>query len=459
VTWRRGATAAAIVSGVAASAAFTLAKAGDRPAHVDRAAASVRSVVRSGEDEARGAWLRRALATVPAGAVIDVPPGRYAGPFIVERPVVLRGGDHAALAGGGTASVVEIRAADVTLEGFEISGSGTDLTRDDAGVHVTGRRATIRGNRIHDSLHGIYVRQADGVLIERNVITGLTQTIAEIDPGEAFAPGTGETCATPLGQDRRGNGVHVWNSAHVLVAANVIRDTRDGIYFSFVSGSEVRNNDIGRVRYGLHYMYSDDNRFEGNAFHDNAAGAALMFSNNLTLIRNRFVANRSQRAYGLLLQSVDGTLIGDNEIAGNTLGVFLENGHTNRILDNRIAANHIGIRVSGSSGANTFAGNRFADNVHAVETEGDDGANRWSLDGRGNVWQGASTIDLDGNGIADLPHRELDLFGGLRRRLPAIGLLAGSPAERLLRFVHARVAVPGAHGIVDPAPIVAGGPQ
>ena len=71
----------------------------------------------------------------------------------------------------------------------------------------------------------------------------------------------------------------------------------------------------------------------------------------------------------------------------------------------------------------------------------------------------APTADLDGNGIADLPHRELDLFSGLRRELPAIGLLAGSPAERVLRFVHARVAVPGAHGIVDPAPLVDGGLQ
>ena len=28
------------------------------------------------------------------------------------------------------------------------------------------------------------------------------------------------------------------------------------------------------------------------------------------------------------------------------------------------------------------------------------------------------------------------------------------PAERLLRFVHARLAIPGAAGVVDPAPLV-----
>jgi nitrous oxidase accessory protein len=192
-------------------------------------------------------------------------------------------------------------------------------------------------------------------------------------------------------------------------------------------------------------------------FRDNAAGAALMFSKGLTLSHNRFVANRSHRAYGLLLQTVEETLIADNEIAGNTLGLFMESGHGNRVLENRIASNHVGIRVSDSSDENVFSGNRFAGNIHPVETSGDNHSNRWALDGRGNEWEGEARLDLDGNGVADLPHRELDVFGDLRRPFPAIGLIAGSPGERLLRFVYARVALPGVPGIVDPAPIVTGG--
>jgi nitrous oxidase accessory protein len=139
-------------------------------------------------------------------------------------------------------------------------------------------------------------------------------------------------------------------------------------------------------------MYSDENRFEGNVFSDNAAGAALMYSKGLTLARNRFVANRGHRAYGLLLQSVDDSLISANEIAGNTLGLFLENGHANRLLGNRVAGNHVGIRVSDSSDANVFAGNRFTGNIHPVETAGDNRANQWAADGRGNHWDGAATL-------------------------------------------------------------------
>ena len=122
-------------------------------------------------------------------------------------------------------------------------------------------------------------------------------------------------------------------------------------------------------------------------------------------------------------------------------------------VGNRIERNHIGIHVSDSSDSNRFGGNRFAGNLHTVETSGANAASQWTIDGRGNYWDGAAMLDLDRNGIADVPHRELDLFGGLRRDLPAIGLLGGSPAERLLRFVHTRVALPGLPGIVDRAPL------
>jgi hypothetical protein len=66
-------------------------------------------------------------------------------------------------------------------------------------------------------------------------------------------PGDGELCAAPANQNCRGNGVRIWNSV-TTIAGNVIRDTRDGIY-SFVDRSTVRDNDIARVRYGLHYIY------------------------------------------------------------------------------------------------------------------------------------------------------------------------------------------------------------
>jgi nitrous oxidase accessory protein len=417
-------------------------------------ATAATAVDRAAEDD-RTAWLRGQLATAPVGSTVDVPAGRYRGPFVIDRRLRLRATGDAHLEGDGTTHTVAVRAADVSLEGFRISGSGLDLGLDHAAVHVTGSRAAILGNRIERSLHGIYVRQADGVRIEGNTIIGTRSTRQPVDPfTSAPKPGESELCEVTLNQNRRGNGIHIWNSSRHVVVRNVIRDTRDGVYFSFVDRTEVRDNDIAGVRYGLHYMYSDENLFEGNVFRDNAAGAALMSSRDIVLRRNRFLANRSHRSYGVLLQTVDGTTLDANEITGNTVGVFFESGHGNRLTGNLIARNHIGIHASDSSDGNEFTGNRFVGNLHTVETTGGNLTSRWARDGRGNYWDGAVTIDLNRDGVIDLPHRELDVFGALRRDLPAIGLLAGSPGERLLRFVHARLALPGLPGVVDPAPLV-----
>lgn len=415
------------------------------------------ATARAGEAPApdHGRWLQQRLAEAPAGAVIDVPPGVHHGPFVIERTIHLRGGGRAELRGDGRTHVVAIRAADVVLEGFLVRESGNDLMKDHAAIHISGPRAVIRDNHVTESLHGIYVRKVDGVRIERNTVTGRMTTLELVDPETLRpTPGGGELCEVSLNQNRRGNGIHVWNSAGHLIAGNVIAHTRDGIYFSFVDRSDVRDNVVSQVRYGLHYMYSDENRFSNNSFEDNAAGAALMFSQGIVLSGNRFRANRSHRAYGLLFQTVELTEVRDNDIAGNTVGLFMEGGHGNRVLDNRLSANHLGVHVSGSADANTFAGNSFTGNLHTVEVAGYLRGTTWARDGRGNYWDGAMRLDLNRDGIGDLPHHELDLFGHLRRPFPAIGLLVGSPGERLLRFVHSRIGLPGMAGVTDPAPLV-----
>lgn len=403
----------------------------------------------------RGDWLRARLVDTPAGSLLLVPAGRYRGPFVITRPLHLRADGAVHLEGDRQAHTVAIRAADVTLDGFDISRSGLDLSQDHAAVHVTGARAVIIDNRIHDALHGVYVRQADDVRVEHNTILGVETAQAPIDPfATGPSPSGSELCDIDVNQNQRGNGVHVWNAHRVHVARNTIRHTRDGVYLSFVDDSDVRGNRVEGVRYGLHYMYSDGNRFEDNTFRDNAAGAALMSSRHILLRHNTFVANRNHRAYGILLQTVEFSTLDRNRIDGNTTGVFIEGGTGNVLVGNTIARNHVGVHVSDSSDGNRFSGNAFVGNLHAVETSGGTATSTWAHAGRGNYWDDAVHLDLGHDGIADLPHRELDLFGRLRRGFPSIGLLAGSPGERLLRFVHARLALPGVPGVVDPSPLV-----
>ena len=135
--------------------------------------------------------LLAAAALIPLRAT--PPPPIDGGP--IERPVTLRGHGLATLAGDGTTHVVAVRAAGVTIEGFVIRGSGLDLGQDQAGIHVTGAHVTIRDNHIVESLHGVYVRQADGARIEGNTIVGRAETTEIADPlQKGLKPGEGELC-------------------------------------------------------------------------------------------------------------------------------------------------------------------------------------------------------------------------------------------------------------------------
>jgi nitrous oxidase accessory protein len=160
----------------------------------------------------------------------------------------------------------------------------------------------------------------------------------------------------------------------------------------------------------------------------------------------------------LLLQSIDDTRIEGNTIEGNTVGLFIENGNNDTLRGNRIAGNYVGLRVSDSTADSRFYENTFANNIHPIETSGGNAANAWAVGGRGNHWDDANTLDLNRDGIADLPHREPDLFGAWRRTFPAIGLLSASPGERLLRMIHSRLALPGLPGVTDPKPLTHAAP-
>lgn len=403
-----------------------------------------------------GDELRARLHEAAPGGTLVVAAGVYDGPFVIDKPVRLLGRPGAVLQGDGHTHVVDVRAPDVEISGFVLRGSGRDLSLDHAAIHITGARAVIRNNRIVDCLHGIYVRRADNCLIGNNVIRG------DGAPAEAVAnplavslkPGEGELCDANVPQGRRGNGIHLWNSSGHIITGNDIAGTRDGIYFSFTDDTVVRGNIITRVRYGLHYMYSDRNTFEGNTFTENAAGAALMYSKGLTLRANRFISNRSHRAYGLLLQAVDDTTVEENRIEGNTVGFYLENSNHITVRANHVSENYIGLRVNDSTADSRFYGNWFQANIHPVETNGGNTTNAWAVDGRGNHWDGALAIDLDHDGVSDVPHREPDLFGSWRRSFPAIGLLSASPGERLLRLIYSRLGLPGLSGITDPKPLL-----
>lgn len=362
------------------------------------------------------------------GDRLVVAAGVYDGDLLIDRPLTLVGEGRPVLRGSGHGSVVRIRAAGVTLEGFDIDGrAGGDLGRDSSGIHIAAPRATVRDCRIVRSLFGIYLLSSDDVALERNRIEGIPGR----PPGEA------------------GSGIHVYNSQRFRLEGNIVVGTRDGIYVQSSPFGVVRGNVARDLRYGLHYMFSDDNVFEDNTFETGAAGAALMYSRRIAFRRNRFVRNRGFASVGLLLKTCDDVVAEDNLMADNARGIFVEGSYRNRFRRNVVAMSDTALVIYQSSGDNVFEGNSFVGNFTPLTLVG----RRTDTRFQGNYWSDHRQPDLDGDGIADRPYRLSSAFDHLRGNLAAADLFSRSPAAAAIGAAEEAFPVLDPVPVVDPAPL------
>lgn len=367
--------------------------------------------------------LQARIDALAPGATLDVPPGIYEGDLYLDKPVTLVGRGRPVLRGSGHGSVVRVRAHDVTLSGFDIDGRrGGDLGRDTSGVHVAAPHVTIRDCRVHDALFGIYLRESDDATLDGNLVEG----IPDRPPGEI------------------GSGIHVWNSQRFHILGNTVVGTRDGMYIQSSSHGEVRHNHARDLRYGLHYMFSDDNVFEDNVFETGAAGTALMYSKRLLFRRNQFVRNRGFASVGLLLKACDDVVAEDNLIADNARGIFLEGSYRNTFRRNVVAMSDTALVIYDSSGGNVFEGNSFVGNLSPLSLSGRRTDTRFA----GNYWAEHAEPDLDGDGVADRPFRLSNVFDHVRGNLTAADLFAHGAA------VAALGAAERAFPVLSPVPVV-----
>lgn len=414
--------------------------------------------------------LQERVERAEEGDEIHLEEGRYEGPLVLDSPLKLRGtgSDEVIIDGQREGHTLLITANQVLVEDLTVRNSGRSLSEDHAGIRVEGDDVTIRDVRVKESLHGIYIRETSGAKLIRNQISSVPAAGSEStdsggtdqgghndhqgDRGEDRGDDGHEGDHAPVREDR-GNGIHFYHSRGATVRGNRITRVRDGVYFSFTSGTQIVNNRIDRTRYGLHYMYSDQNEFHGNHFTRNAAGAAVMYSRNLVIRDNTFHQNRGFRAWGLLLQDVEDSVIEKNAFTSNRAGLRLQNSYRNEFRYNRISGNQKGVRLESNSRRNLFSRNVFGPNNVNFAFSGEPPVTVWSEDGKGNYWASGRVMDLTGDGTGNLPHYEWDVLGSQREEFPPITLLDTSPGNQLLKGAYQRVPAPGAYVIEDPNPL------
>ncbi|MBY0492242.1 MAG: nitrous oxide reductase family maturation protein NosD [Gemmatimonadaceae bacterium] len=346
--------------------------------------------------------LTAAVAAAPRHATVRVEAGVYREPPIAIRtPLTLVGEPGAILDGQGQHEILGIGADSVTVRGLLFRNTGTSQATDRAALRVVeAADCLIEGNRFENTLFGVYLQRARHCIVRRNTLIGLagSQTVT-------------------------GNGLHSWNGRDILFEDNVVRGHRDGIYFEFTVGSVARRNISEQShRYGLHFMFSDSCRYEGNTFRDNESGVAVMYAKHVAITDNHFERSRGSASYGLLLKEISDSKIQRNQFIDNSVGLHMEGANRNDVADNDFVRNGWAVRVLADAQDNQLHGNAFQGNVFDVGTNSRSNYSTF----RNNWWDRYRGYDLNHDGVGDVPHAPVRLFALLVQQSPSALVLVRS---------------------------------
>lgn len=355
-----------------------------------------------------GESIQAAINKASKGDLIKVMPGTYRERgILINKQLVLQGIGYPVLDGEKKYEVLTITADHVVVQGFEIIRSGYSSMDELAAVRI--KQASyvgLRNNRLRENFFGIYCQHASFSLIANNDIT-----------------------STGGSELEAGNGIHAWKSDHLVIDGNFISGHRDGIYFEFVTESTITNNKSHRnIRYGLHFMFSHQDIYTNNTFSENGAGVAVMYSRQVTMIRNHFLDNWGSAAYGILLKDISDSYAAYNEFSRNTAAIYMEGSSRLTIFANRFLQNGYGIRIQASCDNNIIRKNNFIANSFDIATNGSLVLNSFNE----NYWDKYEGYDLNRDGIGDVPYRPLSLFALIVERNNSAMMLFRSPMVGLL---------------------------
>lgn len=352
--------------------------------------------------------IKSAIAAAKAGDTVFVISKTYLeSPIVVNKSIVLMGLQTPVLDGNLKHEIMIIEADGVVVQGFHFRNSGFSGYEDVAGLRLMQcRDVTVRNNRFTNTFFGVYGQHAVNCIIQNNTLysSALDETIS-------------------------GNGIHCWKSDSMIIKGNRVQGHRDGIYFEFVTNSLIEGNTTtGNARYGLHFMFSNDDTYVNNEFNSNGAGVAVMYSKRVTMLHNKFLKNTGTSAYGILLKDISDSHIAGNTFEDNTVGIFMEGSSRIFLTQNQFTANGWAMRMQASCDDIKLSRSNFERNSFDISTNGSLVLNRFDY----NYWDKYQGYDLDKNGIGDVPFRPTSLFSMITERNAAAMMLFRSAIVSLI---------------------------
>jgi len=346
--------------------------------------------------------LKAAIKMAQAGDTILVKRGTYKEyNIVVDKPLTIKGENFPVIDGEDQGEIIRIVSDHVTIDGLFIVNVGTSYTSDHAAIRVVRSEHFLIQHVVLEKLFfGIYIEKSNHGKIYHNTIIGDAQD-----------------------EYNSGNGIQLWYSKHVVVEKNNVQKVRDGIYLEFSDNITINENtSTNNLRYGLHFMFSNDDLYTNNTFENNGAGVAVMFSKRIKMLNNTFKKNWGTAAFGLLLKEINDAEIKGNVFEENTVAINIEG--SNRVVysGNDFISNGYAIKVLGACYTNTFEKNNFLYNSFDVSYHSKINDTIFQH----NYWSSYTGYDLDKDGVGDVPYRPVKLFSYIVNKTPETIILMRS---------------------------------
>ena len=291
-----------------------------------------------------------AVSKAMAGDTILVDAGHYKEKnLIIRKDIVLSGINYPVLDGENKYEVISVMGNGIVVEGFKIINSGSSSLEDLSGIKVyDSNHVIIRNNILENTFFGIYIQNGVNCTIENNKLTSYREE-----------------------EQQSGNGIHCWKSDSIQIIGNKVSGHRDGIYLEFVKRSLIwRNSSQKNIRYGLHFMFSNDDMYVGNIFRNNGSGVSVMFSNKIKMFNNFFEENWGDASNGILLKEISDGYMEGNHFSRNTRAIFMEGATRISMKRNTFQDNGWALKIQASCMDVILENNNFIGNTFDVGTNG-----------------------------------------------------------------------------------------
>jgi nitrous oxidase accessory protein len=375
--------------------------------------------------------IKSALAVSENGDTVKIYKGLYREGLIeIKTQIVLLGVDYPILDGENENAILHIYADNVHVKGLSFKDVGLSYIDDNSAIRlIKCDGCIIESNHLENSFFGIYLERCKNCLILNNTIIGT----AEFEMNS-------------------GNAIHLWYCKSISVVGNHAERHRDGIYLEFVDNSIVENNIvINNLRYGLHFMFSDNDQYLNNRFVSNGAGVAVMFSKKIRMERNEFSDNWGSSSYGLLLKDITDSEIRFNSFSKNTIGIYGEGVIRTSVINNDFSRNGWALKILGSCSDNIIHHNNFLNNTFDVSTNSSRNYNSYD----GNFWsENTGSYDLDRDGISDIPYRPVKLLSYMIGNMQSTTILMRSLLVDLINYAEKIAPVITPHNLLDSQPMM-----